>query len=301
MDTSARDDFLSGAGPPARERRVPALLFFLISIAYAALGHEVILNKADCPVCFSHDALPNVSDYDPIGHFLPYARVFICGLAIVTSWLTCGARSAAARAPLLFLPFVVLALASSAWSDAPKQVFRDAATLTALWLALPWVIHRLGAAAAVRLSLHLIAAVVVASCLLAIAVPAIGRHTGAELVQAVHAGRWRGLFGHKNGLGAWAAYGSVFLFTHSRLAGGPRLYWRFAAICALACLIFSGSSTGLIMAVSLWHAWAYLQIARRIGVWPASLLFAFATAALVGAAGSVETPRFRAERSCGSS
>jgi O-antigen ligase len=268
------------ADSASRERKILTVLFFLIYIVFGALGHDIVFNKSDCAVCFSHDARPNISAYDPIGHFLPYARVFVCALVIAVVWLRHGARSVAVRTPLLLAPFVVLALASCAWAASPREVFRDSASLFALWLALPPVIARLGPVSTARLSLHLIAAVVIASCLFAIAFPTVGRHSGDEVVQAVHAGLWRGIFGHKNGLGAWAAYGSVFLFTHSWMAGGPRFYWWLARGCALACLAFSGSSTGLIMAAALCCAWSWFQTSRRIGFRLASLLFLLPTLVL---------------------
>jgi O-antigen ligase len=269
-----------GIGPAARERAILSTLLIMILVAYPALGRDIAFNKANCAVCFSRDARADLSSYDTIGFFLPYLRVSICGLAAFALWAGFGARWFASNIAWLFVPFALLALASVAWADTPAGTLRDAAMLFALWAALPPLICRLGPATAARVSLHLIAAVVIASCAVALAFPAIGRHTGEEVVQAVHAGRWRGIFGHKNGLGAWAAYGSVFLFTHSQWAGGPRAYWWVARAASAACLAFSGSSTGLIMAASLGYAWTFLRALRRIGLWPALGLFAFTTASL---------------------
>ena len=238
----------------SHERPFLVAMFLLIYIAYGALGRDVFYNHMNSATA----ALD-----DPIGRVLPYIRVSACILSFMVITMSAGLTWTISKIPLMFMPFCVLALASSAWSDEPKQTISNALMVTAMWLALPPIIHRIGLAQAMRSSLILISVVVIISAALAILVPSIGTHTGTEIVQAVHAGRWRGIFSHKNGLGPWAAYGSIFLFTHSRFCGGWAIYWWVARACALMCLFFSGSATSLALMAFIFGTWCGFMLLRR--------------------------------------
>ncbi len=238
----------------SHERPFLIAMFLLIYIAYGALGRDVFYNHMNSATA----ALD-----DPIGRVLPYIRVSACILSFMVITLSAGLTWTISKIPLMFMPFCVLALASSAWSDEPKQTLSNGLMVTAMWLALPPIIHRIGLAQAMRSSLILISAVVIISAALAIVVPSVGTHTGTEFVQIAHAGRWRGIFSHKNGLGPWAAYGSIFLFTHSKLCGGWAIYWWVARVCALMCLFFSGSATSLALAVFILGVWSGFMLLRQ--------------------------------------
>jgi exopolysaccharide production protein ExoQ len=238
----------------SRERPFLIAMFLLIYISYGALGRDIF---------FNHLNSATASSEDPIGRVLPYIRVTTCILSFLVITMSAGLTWTISKIPLMFMPFCVLALASSVWSDNPKQTLSNALMVTAMWLALPPIIHRIGLAQAMKSSLLLISAVVIISAALALLMPSIGTHTGTEFVQAVHAGRWRGIFAHKNGLGPWAAYGSIFLFTHSKFVGGPRLYWWVARLCALLCLIFSGSATSIALTAFILGTWFGFMLLRR--------------------------------------
>lgn len=242
----------TAAAPGTVSRAALVAAVILIYWAYAGLGRDIVHNKLNDPAA-----------YDPIGAVLNYARIAACvfGIAAVAAGTTLD--RALRSVPVQFAPFVAIAFASVVWADHPKQSFQHATLLGALWLALPMTMHRLGAASAARAVLHLIAVVCVSSFLLAVFVPEIGRHTGLEAVQYSHAGRWRGIFGHKNALGPWAAYGAVIPFTHPRLLGGSRRCLWFAGTCAVACLVFSGSSTAFVMAAALLVVRGILLLLRR--------------------------------------
>jgi exopolysaccharide production protein ExoQ len=230
------------------------LMFFLIYISYGALGRDVFYNHLNSATAASEDA---------IGRILPYIRVGVCILSFLVIVFSAGLTWTISKIPLMFLPFCALAVASSFWSDDPKQTISNSLMVTAMWLALPPIIHRIGLVQAMRASLYLISVVLILSAALAILVPSIGTHTGAEFVQAIHAGRWRGIFGHKNGLGPWAAYGTVLLFTHSWLCGGPKLYWWVARAAAIMCLIFSGSATAMALTVFMLVTWMGFEMLKR--------------------------------------
>lgn len=233
------------------EHTLLVLVMILVYWSYAAFGRDLVFNKLYDP-----------TGYDPVGAVINYIRIFTCAIAVLVVSLYTTFNWALARVPLQFAPFMAMAFLSAIWADDKGATIQTAATLCAIWVALPMIMHRLGAAETVRIVVHIIALVCITSFLLAIFVPSVGRHSGLELVQSIHAGRWRGIFAHKNSLGPWAAYGSVLLFTHSKMAGGPRLYWWFARICAISCLIFAQSSTSIMMAVGMFLTWILLRMSK---------------------------------------
>jgi O-antigen ligase len=224
------------------EHHLLAVVLILIYASYAALGRDIF---------FNHLYMNNANLDDPIGKVLNYIRVFACVLAVTLVASRTSFSWAFNKVPLLFSPFIAMALISPLWALEPLDVLRNSLVLTAIWIGLPMLIHRLGLAQTTKISLYIIAWVLIISCFLAIFLPSIGVHDGREVMQSSHTGRWRGIFAHKNGLGPWAAFGSVLLFTHSKFAGGSTLFWWVARASALACLIFSGSATAILMAVFL--------------------------------------------------
>ena len=145
--------------------------------------------------------------------------------------------------PILLLP--ALAIASTLWSPDPALTLRRAIAFAGT------IIFglSLGAAYRFRGSLTIIAVamafVMVLSMALAVGDPLRAIHQPDDMIQAVHAGHWRGIFAHRNTLGFWAGASIAVLV----LVGGEafRRKWVLAGIVlsALACLIASGSSAGL--------------------------------------------------------
>ena len=165
---------------------------------------------------------------------------------------------------------------------------RGSLTLLAAWAAVPVLLNRLGLMRSARLLLHTVVGVCIASLLVAILLPSVGQHSSGDLVQGAHDGRWRGIFSHKNGLGPWAAYGTVLPV----LYGGMGMCWpvRFiGSACAFACLIFSGSATSMALAVVCIALHFGLRALRR---WPGVTLMAGAAALAV--AGLASEPLFTA-------
>jgi len=224
----------------ALERPFLIAMLVIMYVSYAGLGRDIFFNKLNDPTA-----------YDPIGAHLQKIRFAACLIAAATVVMTSSFSWAMSKVPVAFAPFAIMAIASTAWAAEPLKIFTDAVVMAAMWIALPILMHRIGLQETVRVSLHIIAWVLIFSFLLAVLIPSIGRHSGLEAVQAVHVGRWRGIFAHKNGLGPWAALGSVLLFTHWRLARASRLFCWFAGGCGVVCLIFAQSSTALVMAASL--------------------------------------------------
>lgn len=249
--------------------------YVLVVWTLAAFGRDML---------FNHNVDADLAD-DSVGAVLPYLRVAACAFAALAVAGASGFGWALARLPLSLAPFCLWTLTSALWSDAPKDTLRGSLTLLAAWAAVPILLHRLGAARSARWLLHVIAGVCVASCLVALLLPALGRHGAGDLVQGVHAGLWRGLFSHKNGLGPWAAYGVALLpFSGALGVRGP-VRWA-GGVAALACLIFSGSATAVALAGAGMGLRALFALRRR---WPGGLALAAVAApflAVAAAAGA---------------
>jgi len=199
--------------------------------------------------------------YDPIGAVLGYLRFSFTTLATLFICLRMGFDWAAARIPLQFAPFAIFAVASSWWADSFSIALQNSLCLFTMWIAVSLIVHRSGAAAAVIASMYLTALIVVTSAFVALVFPKIGIHTGNEVFQAAHAGRWRGIFAHKNSLGPWAAYGSVTFFTHIRMIKNANMiFWWIARISAVLCLLLSGSATALFVATTMLLVYFFLKL-----------------------------------------
>lgn len=249
-----------------KERLFLSIAFILMYWSMSAMGRDLFVN----PFLLK-------SEEDFYGKVIPYVRALTCIFAIFVVTASCGLSWALSKVPLMFAPYCLFALVSAFWADDMKVSFRGSITLTMAWIAMPMVIHRLGVVRAVRLSLYFIGVVCILSMLLAVFVPSIGVHQASDLAQAAHAGRWRGLFAHKNGLGPWAAYGSIFLFTHGRFMHANPLFLWFARIAAVCCLLFAGSATSQLMALIVLAGWIGLMGLRRYPPKLVGITFALAS------------------------
>ncbi|MDI9848771.1 O-antigen ligase [Rhodoblastus sp. 17X3] len=226
------------------EKLILSALFVAIYIAYASLGRDVIFNKTYVQ--------RGAEVSDPIGAALPYVRLLVCMLVMAGLGLRMGFGWLVGRIPALFAPFALLALASAAWSTETRTVLISASGLLFLWMALPALSLRLGIVQVTRLTLLIIAWVLIFSLLLAVFAPSIGIHTGTEAYQSSHAGRWRGIFAHKNALGFWASFGSVLLFSGRGLfTGYEKWVATLGGLAGIVCLIFAKSSTSIVIAFFL--------------------------------------------------
>jgi exopolysaccharide production protein ExoQ len=104
-----------------------------------------------------------------------------------------------------------------------------------------------------RESLRLIIRTMVLGCALSfywvIAYPQEAVHQASDAFQFQHAGLWRGIFSHKQGLGVFSGLTLGLLLFYGSIAF-PWLIFRLAAIaCALRCLIGTKSTTGQLVAI----------------------------------------------------
>jgi exopolysaccharide production protein ExoQ len=164
--------------------------------------------------------------------------------------------------PLIIL--VGLAFVSAAWS------FRTAATLQASMVLLSTTLF--GAAMATRLSpvacVQLIIRTMTLGCLMSViwvvVFPDSGVHQLTDAYQTVHAGLWRGIFSHKQGLGVFAGWTTGLLLFYGSICFSILPIRVVALACSITCLIGTQSATGILTAcVAAAMLYATYWIARR--------------------------------------
>ena len=214
-------------------RLLYAALGALLFASYGAIGKDLLHN----PV---RDAIL-LSAYDEPYNRLRYLTVLlIFAVALLERRVIITLRSIWFLAPL-----IAVTAGSIFWSTSVVVTGRNAFLLAGLVASTALIVARNGTGGFFRIQLHFLALVVISSTLLALAVPDIGRHSAGDLLERGHIGQWRGIFGHKNGLGAYAAIATVQLTLFAKGEGLQRAYWWAARLCAVACLVFAGSATSI--------------------------------------------------------
>ena len=149
--------------------------------------------------------------------------------------------------PILLLP--ALAAISALWSPDPALTLRRAIAFSGtilFGLSIGSAYRYRDTLAILTASLALVMAI---SVVLAFVDPVKAIHQPDDVIQAVHAGFWRGIFAHRNTLGFWSGTSIVLI----GLAGGAafqRRWLQAAAVAAAAvCLLASGSSAGISIVV----------------------------------------------------
>ncbi|TXN20105.1 O-antigen ligase family protein [Methylobacterium sp. WL9] len=238
---------------PDLGRRIFGLLFVLLILSYAAIGRDVFFNRLQAS---------NVDD--PISANLVYIRCLVAACCLGAAFYLNGLGRLIGLFPVGLLPFAIFALISSAWSDDLKTSAREALQFTAFIWAVSCCVSALGKETLFGLLSLLCACFLVLSALVAILLPSIGVHTGTEVIQFSHAGRWKGIFVHKNTLGFWASVCStwfLFLLINKR---GSSVINGFVLACSTLCLIFSGSSTAIGTTFFMLIAYAVLSLRQRV-------------------------------------
>lgn len=228
-------------------------LFVILIVVYAGVGRDLFFNR-----------LASAGADDPIGAYLVYVRCLVGFSCIVLVSLRRGSVGTYAMLPWIFLPFIALILLSASWVDDPKDVTRETIQFSVFITALFLCCHDLGSKTVFRLLCGLCAFAIVMSTIVAIFIPSIGRHSGFEIVQYSHAGRWKGIFSHKNSLGPWAA---ICLFLYAILLlnrAVPIMLGSIVVACSLSCLLFSESATSLIVALSMVFIYGILMTKRAV-------------------------------------
>jgi exopolysaccharide production protein ExoQ len=183
--------------------------------------------------------------------------------------------------PLLL--YCAFGLLSAAWSEDPYVSLKFAIRISLYIIAIAALCEVLQLETVCRVLMKMFAFVILASVAMALVIPSYGTHQATDVAASVFAGSWRGVFPHKNELGAIASNSTIAFLFFGRF--GPSLPGlRFLCLVAsLACLIFAGSAgavASLLIVLTLYFA---MFVTWR---WPLAftLLFVFAVAAALAGA-----------------
>jgi exopolysaccharide production protein ExoQ len=225
---------------PFADRFLP--LFFVTGLLFTMGGFVLQLSLADLtvdPAAGSGSLLSQTV----LGTF------YLCGL-IVLLRTELGIKILAGAWPILLLP--ALALISVTWSTWPTLTVRRACALLGtitFGLSLTAVFDT---QTCVRLVIRALTIALVLSIVWVVVFPNYAVHQANDAIQAVHAGKWRGIFAHKNFLGGQiASLTLALLVVYGRFAF-ENYFIRLGAIAlSIICLIKSDSSSGFAIAFVL--------------------------------------------------
>jgi O-antigen ligase len=194
---------------------------------------------------------------------------------IVSATLVLGApdRKQILRTGAIPMAFVGIAFLSTLWSFNRANTFRSSIVLLASTLFTLAICSRLSPKACIALIIRMMSMACLLSLIWAVFFPETGVHHADDLIQSQHAGLWRGIFSHKQGLGVVSGLTTGLLLFYGSLAF-PMIVRLAALGVALACVLGSGSITGLLVSIltaglsylSYWIACGSRQ-QRRAGIW----------------------------------
>jgi exopolysaccharide production protein ExoQ len=164
------------------------------------------------------------------------------GTAALTALHGRRVLAAALRQPLI-PALVALAFVSAAWSEAPGLTLKRSLALAATTLLGLW----LGARYSPRALMSLVAATLGLAAVLSLGAGLLLPEAGLD-----HRfdGAWRGVFGHKNGMGKAMALAAVLFALLAREARGTARAWTYAGFVLAAALVLLSRSTSALVALA---------------------------------------------------
>jgi exopolysaccharide production protein ExoQ len=167
--------------------------------------------------------------------------------AIIMILSSPNARGVAIRCWPIWL-VIGLAFLSTTWSISPMSTLQSSNTSMSTMLLgmalVAWVPQFYG----IRLVIRTMSVACVLSVIWVFIFSDTSVHQATDVFQAVHAGLWRGIFSHKQGLGLFAGITTgLLVFYNTKIFSLPALV--VALGCSISCLVGSQSSTGLLTAV----------------------------------------------------
>jgi exopolysaccharide production protein ExoQ len=194
-----------------------------------------------------------------------YLQMLLPFLCIATA-LAYRGSSVVVYLPPAIAFYMVICLASSIWSVSFYDSFRDASLLFLYVAATAAICQVLDIEVFCRAVVKVLAFITVASVLVAVALPKYGTHQAQiDALDGLREGLWRGVFIHKNLLGATAAL-SLFIFAMcGRLIGRSIILRATCIVSALACTIFAQSTSATVSIVVVLFYYALIRMIPATG------------------------------------
>jgi exopolysaccharide production protein ExoQ len=195
---------------------------------------------------FSFDPSQGIADGNPASHLLILATY-----AITLAILATNPKAMAVMRqcwPIMALP--LLAITSSLWSAWPLLSFKSGISYGLTTLLGFAIAISLPPSIALGVLIRAMAYVCIVSAAAALFVPQVGVHQAHDTIQAVHAGLWRGVLGHKVALGLFSGLTLPLLLMFRRSTFSAPI-WLLAVASTAACLLNAGSMTGIAVAMML--------------------------------------------------
>ena len=143
------------------------------------------------------------------------------------------------------LAMVALAFVSVLWSHNPQATLRRSVTFLSTVLFALAMVGRLSPTQCIRLLLRVMVLLCGLSIVWVMIFSETAVHQLTDLGQTQHAGHWRGVFSHKQGLGLFAGLTAGLLLFYGSVAFRSPLTRIAGIVVGIVCLFGSGSATGL--------------------------------------------------------
>jgi exopolysaccharide production protein ExoQ len=226
-------------------------MFFVSLAAFSGTGRGLIYNP-----------LVVGAGHDPTAALYTGAKILITIVLAAIMLLTPGHLRMAAKMFRPMIPYTLLGLLSLSWAVSPDVSFRSCVNLIAFLIVVGATVPRLGIEATFNIALRYAIFVVILCLMVSLIFPQVGLHGQQDLFQAVHAGKWRGVFLHKNQLGAFSALTLILLVFRSQTHGISRYLLVMAVVAGALTLTFSGSASPIAALMVLILIYTYLGPGR---------------------------------------
>lgn len=185
-------------------------------------------------------------------YYLRLALPLLC-LAITIMYRGLGLFLSLPRAIMIY---PMICLTSTIWSVNPYDTFKYTSLLFLYILAVAAICHVLNMEVVCKIIVKVLAFLILASVVMAVAFPKYGTHQVVDAFESIHVGQWRGVFTHKNHLGAAASIGLFTFVFFRRLMEVPFGFRLMCIIAAITCLIFAKSAGSWVaLCVMLVYYW----------------------------------------------
>jgi O-antigen ligase len=148
--------------------------------------------------------------------------------------------------PILIM--IALAFMSAIWSIDRVATIKVANVFATVCLFSFALLGRLEPTNCIRFVIRMMTLGCVLSILWVIMLPNVAIHQATDASQTVHAGLWRGIFTHKQGLGIFSGLTTGLLLFYGRMAFQSVPLRLGAIACGIACLMGTESTTGFLTA-----------------------------------------------------